>query len=351
MLVIALVAIGYQPPRRTDAQPVANAISTPNSAVTQPSVDQVLATNIAAGMAAQANLPVAANIANTSLSLAAQSQLDQSNANVIAKPQIVQPNATSRGLRTYKAVAGDTVDSVAAQFDVTSQTVRWANNLVSDALTPGQNLQIPSTNGVVYTVKGGDTPDSIASTYKVNPEVVVAYNDLEGLSSLPNGKQIIIPGGQLPADQQPGYVAPTQNSYTASGTNYYGNASSISSAMASASAGNQYAFGNCTWYAYNRRAELGRPIGSYWGNAATWAMYARSAGFAVDGVPAVGAIQQNGGGYGGYGHVAIVEQVVQGQYVRISEMNAYRAGGGFNRVDFYNMPWSEAVSGQYNYIH
>ena len=181
--------------------------------------------------------------------------------------------------------------------------------------------------------------------------MIVADNNLEGLKHLPSGKQIFIRGGQLPSDQQPGYTAPTQGGITSGGTNYYGDSGSINLAMASASAGNQYAFGNCTWYAYNRRAELGKPVGSYWGNAATWASYAQAAGYTVDGTPAVGAVQQSSGGYGGYGHVAVVEQVVPGKYVRISEMNAYRAGGGFNRVDFYNMPWAEAVSGQYNYIH
>jgi surface antigen len=59
----------------------------------------------------------------------------------------------------------------------------------------------------------------------------------------------------------------------------------------------------------------------------------------------------NGGGYGGFGHVAVVEEVVPGQYVRVSEMNAYRGGGGFNRVSYFNVPWGEATSGMYRYIH
>ena len=151
LLITALVAIGYQPPERVD-QSVANAVN-PSNVSEQPSVDQVLATNIAADIAAQANLPVAANIANTSLSLAAQSQLDQSNANVISKPQIVQPDSGSRSITKYKAAKGDTVETVANQFNITPQTVRWANNLVSDALTPGQSLTIPPADGVIYPLR------------------------------------------------------------------------------------------------------------------------------------------------------------------------------------------------------
>ncbi|HEX6416792.1 MAG TPA: CHAP domain-containing protein, partial [Candidatus Saccharimonadales bacterium] len=113
----------------------------------------------------------------------------------------------------------------------------------------------------------------------------------------------------------------------------------------------RYAANNCTWYAYERRMQLGRPIGSFWGNASTWAMYASAAGYLVNGNPAPGAVMQNGGGYAGYGHVAVVEQVVTGQYVRVTEMNAYRGGGGYGVVSTFDVPWGEAVSGMYRYIH
>ena len=347
LLVMSLVAIGYQPPQKSSAI-VANAAN-PTDIATQPSVDQVVATTVAANMAASANLPIAANIANTSLSLTAESQLDQTNASVISKPQIVQPNADNRAIRSYTAKAGDTVETVATQFGISPNTLRWANNLESDALSPGQKLQILPVDGVSYTVKGGDTVASLAQKYQANQEMIVAYNNLEMTTTLPAGQQLVIPSGVLPLNLRPGYVNPISEGR--SGLNYGGDASMINASQARASAGNQYAFGNCTWYAYNRRAELGMPIGSYWGNAATWSAYARAGGYLVNGTPTVGAVLQSGGGYGGFGHVAVVEQVVPGQYVRISEMNAYRAGGGFDRVDFYNMPWSDALSGMYNYIH
>ncbi len=43
---------------------------------------------------------------------------------------------------------------------------------------------------------------------------------------------------------------------------------------------------NCTWYVYERRLQLGRPISSFWGNANTWATSARAAGFVVNNTPA-----------------------------------------------------------------
>lgn len=114
------------------------------------------------------------------------------------------------------------------------------------------------------------------------------------------------------------------------------------------SAGNRYAWGNCTWYAYERRMQLGNPVGSFWGNASTWAYSASAAGYLVDGNPTPGAVMQNGGGAG---HVAIIEAVNPGVSVTISEMNGYRFGGGYARVGHGDISWGEATSGMYRYIH
>lgn len=350
LLIMSMVAIGYQPPQKTDG--VASAVATQSSTNTQPSVDQLVATRIAAGVAERADLPIANNVANLSVSLSAESQLAQTDTNVISKPQIVQPSASSRKVRHYTAKAGDTVDKVAKQFGVSATTIKWANDLSSDALEVGRTLVIPPVDGVMYTVAAGDTVKSIASKYKADPESIVAFNDLE-LSGLKPDRKIIIPGGNLPADERPGYVAPVaQPSYTASSSYGYG----IDPVLAGASNGNGYAFGNCTYYAYNRRVQLGLPVGSFWGNAATWAMYASAAGYRVDGSPSVGAIAQwnaySNSSIGYYGHVGIVEQVYPDGSITISEMNNY-AYGGFNVVDNRNGQHIYPGNGDWpsNFIH
>ena len=337
LLVISLVAIGYQPPQKVDS--VANAVETPvvsTPSTPQPSVDQLVATNVAAGIAERAELPVATNIANLSVSLSAESQLAQNDANVISKPQIIQPSASGRQVRQYTVKAGDTAVSIAMQFGLSPNTVKWANNLTGDAVEPGRQLAIPPVDGVVYTVKAGDTIDSIVSKYNADKERVVAFNDLE-IDGLIPGKQIVIPAGSLPENERPGYVAP--RSYGGYGSSY----SVVDARLAGASAGNRYAFGNCTWYAYERRMQLGRPVGSFWGNAATWAAYARAAGYLVNNTPVVGAVMQNGGGYG---HVAVVESVNADGSITISEMNY---AGNFNRVTSRTVDAGSV--GGFNYIH
>lgn len=346
---MSLVAVGYQPPERVTASASAVSVSSSDKPSATISVDDVVATSVAANIAQTANLPIATNVANLSQSLTAESVLTENESNIVTKPQIVELNADSRQIRTYTAKAGDTVGKIADRFGVSAQTIKWANNMTSDAVEAGRKVKILPVNGVIYTVSSGDSIESIASRYGANKAALIAFNDLE-ISGLKSGKQIIIPDGSLPRTERPGYTAP-QPSSSLAGVNYgsysggYGNSNPY---LAGASAGNRYAFGNCTWYAFERRAELGRPVGSFWGNAATWAAYAQAAGFTVDGTPAVGAVMQNGGGYG---HVAIVEAVVPGKSITISEMNGYRFGGGFNRVGTGQISWGEAVSGYFRYIH
>lgn len=343
LLVIALVSIGYQPPEQLNV--LANAstsTSTSEASQTMNTVDDLVATNVAANIAQTANLPVAANVSQLSQSMEAESLLVKSEDAVVAKPQIVEPTASNREVTSYTAVAGDTVQTIAAKFGVSADTIKWANDLSSDAVSAGATLKILPIDGILYTVKSGDTAESIAEQYKANSTEVLTFNDLD-LSGVTEGSQLIIPSGVLPENQRPGYVAPrSTSSYS-----YSGGSANVN--RATASVGNRYAFGNCTWYVYERRLQLGRPVGSFWGNARSWAAYGGAAGYTVNGTPAPGAVMQDSSGY--YGHVAVVESVNPGVSVTITEMNAYRFGGGFNRIGRGEISWGQAVNGYYRYIH
>ncbi|HRN90764.1 MAG TPA: LysM peptidoglycan-binding domain-containing protein, partial [Candidatus Saccharibacteria bacterium] len=187
-------------------------------------------------------------------------------------------------------VEGDTMDSIAASFNISKQTIKWANNMTSDSLTVGSKLKIPPVDGVLYTVKAGDTVDSIANRYDVDKTRLVLYNDLD-LGGMNAGDQIILPEGVLPSNERPGYVAPVVSfsSYAGQGTGFGGKTWYIKTGTPKL-AGNTYAHGNCTSYAYDRRIELGLPVSSQWGNAVTWAARAMSQGLKVDRTPSVGAV-------------------------------------------------------------
>jgi len=349
-LIISVIAIGYQPPQPSTAASVANAaeqtpLASPTTAANAPSVDEQVATDVAANLAEQTNMPVSSYVANMSVSLAAKTALAQTSDTAIVKPDIVQPTVSNHDVTNYTAVAGDTVPSVAAAHSLTADTVRWANNLTSDALTPGKVLVLPPVDGVIYTVKAGDTPDSLASTYQASKDRIISFNDLE-ISGLVPGSKIIIPSGILPENQRPGYQAPTSRTTLVNYGDGVDAGYRVASGISSVSAGNKYAWGNCTWYAYERRMQMGHPVGSYWGNANTWAYYARQDGFLVNRTPAVGAVLVDTSGY--FGHVAVVESVSSNGSITISEMNNY-AYGGFGVVDRRTISAGQAAA--YQYIH
>lgn len=338
VLLLSIVAVVHYRSSSSDAA-VAN-VSQPADVDQAVSLDEKVATDVAANFALQTQMPVAANVANLSTSLDAKKEIAQEDDTTIVKPQIVQPAADTREITTYKAKNGDTVQSIADQHGVSAQTIKWANDLQSDSVEDGRDVVIPPVDGVVYTTKEGDTVQSIAEKYKASQERIVSFNDLE-VAGVTKDMRIIIPGGVKPADPAP----VPQPGRTSNGQRTGDFSSTAHIARARASAGNAYAPGNCTWYAYERRAELGRPIGSFWGNASTWAMNGSAAGFAVNGTPAPGAIMQNGGGYAGYGHVAIVETLNPDGSITVSEMNY----AGFNVVSSRTIPAGQI--GNYRYIH
>ena len=326
-LIIVVVSIGYHAPQ--SSQVVANVANVSSlNQNDQTSVDNVVATSVAASIAQTANLPIAASVANLAISAQTKSDFPQSDNASASKPQIIESSVANRSVISYTVVSGDTIDALATKYGISKQTIKWANSLTSDNLSPDWVLKILPVDGVLYTVKTGDTVDSIASKYGVDKTRFVLYNDLDVSGLVPN-TVIILPSAVLPTDEQPGYVAPSSNYYFKSG-----------------SVGNLYAMGNCTWYAYERRMQLGTPVGSYWGNANTWAIAASNTGYVVDHNPLPGAVLVDE--YGWAGHVAVVESVSSNEDIVISEMNN-SAYGGWNRVN--NRTISAGQAAVYKYIH
>lgn len=346
LLIITLLTLSYGGKSFTsqsNASVTAQASSSSANSSTQEkvSVDQLSASSAVAQLAEMANLPVAGDLREATTNLYIKKQLSQNDAEVISKPQIVQPTtSTERGIADYVAQAGDTMDSIAAKFGVSAQTVKWANKTTSDTVEEGKTLIVPRTDGVVYTVAAGDTVAALADKYKVSAERIVLYNDLATGEEPAAGVRLVLPNGDLPETERPGYVAPAPRPVYSYGGNS-GDVLSSSYGYARVYAGNRYALGNCTWYAYERRAAMGRPIASLWGNATSWAASARAAGFLVNKTPAPGAIFQYGGGYG---HVGIVESV-DSEYLYVTDMNY----AGYNVVTSRKIPLSSTA--HYNYIH
>lgn len=103
-------------------------------------------------------------------------------------------------IRVYTVREGDSLSEVAEMFDVTANTILWANDLSkSTGIQPGQTLVILPIAGVRHIVKSGDSIESIAKKYEGDADEILSFNQLASASELRVGETLIIPGGELHA--------------------------------------------------------------------------------------------------------------------------------------------------------
>ncbi len=102
-------------------------------------------------------------------------------------------------ISTYVVHQGDSLASISKMFDVSVNTVLWANNLSRGSkLTVGQTLVILPVSGVEHTVKKGDSIESISKKYRADPDEVRTYNGLSLGDTLDVGAVVIVPDGEMP---------------------------------------------------------------------------------------------------------------------------------------------------------
>jgi len=218
-------------------------------------LDTISAADIAANIAKAAKLPEAVTVTNQADSYNARLVSANVDQTIVTKPQLVAGGSKSRkDIQKYTTVNGDTVSSLASKFGITSDSIRWSNNLTGDSIPTGKLLTIPPRNGVVYKVARGDTIDSIAQKYHADKNQLITFNDIEISGLPPIGENILIPDGVQPTSP----VAATSGGYVDSGVVY---------GFAPVFGGNGYTYGYCTYYAASRVA-----VPSNWGNANTWAI-------------------------------------------------------------------------------
>ncbi|MCW1908508.1 MAG: LysM peptidoglycan-binding domain-containing protein [Candidatus Saccharibacteria bacterium] len=289
------------------------------TAATVGPVDEVSSADIAVHVARLVNLYEKSSVANNADSLNAQMAIASGEETILSKPQIAATDTkTKLDIVRYVTVDGDTISNLATKFGVTSDSIKWSNSLTGNTLAAGKELYIPPRNGIVYTVKTGDTPESLATKFRANKDQIIVFNDAE-ISGLVAGQRIVIPDGSVQA-----VATTTYSGFSFGASAIYGF--------------NGYDYGWCTWYAANRRAQLGNPVPSNLGNAYSWYILAQRAGLPTGTVPQVGAVAVNQGG----NHVSVVEQVNPDGSFWISEMNSRgqvsitdpTPAGGWNRLDY-----------------
>ena len=123
---------------------------------------------------------------------------------------------TKNIITEYIVEEGDSLWSIATQFNISLNTILWANNLNQNSLLKvGQKLIILPVSGVLHHVKAGDTISDIAKTYKGKTEEIIAFNNLSGEGEVFIGDIIIIPNGvpSVSSSQQATVWVPLASSY------------------------------------------------------------------------------------------------------------------------------------------
>lgn len=113
-----------------------------------------------------------------------------------------RPNGWTDKAIDYTVQKGDSVFGIAKQFNITPESVMWANYDVlkdnPDMLSIGQVLKIPPTNGILYKWQSGDTLQGVADRFGAKVEDILTWpgNDLDISNPvIAPGTYIMVPGG------------------------------------------------------------------------------------------------------------------------------------------------------------
>lgn len=305
------------------------------------SADQLSELYVVASLSSSFDLASVDTVSGNYVSASVLREISQTSTDRIEKPGYVAVQ-TARGVINYIVAEGDTMESIAQKRGLTTDQIRWSNNLKTTDVAVGQVLTIPSISGIVYTVKNGDTPESLATRYHSDQVSIRSVNDLEN-SQMVVGMQIVLPGGILPETERPEYVPAYTYSYRGD-TSDRQNMRVVYDAV-TAGGNNRMVWGQCTYYAWWWRWANGNPLpDALTGDAKYWAVNARRLGMQVDNIPSAGAVFQTTAGW--WGHVGIVLNVNADGSLLVREMNyGYRS----NVVTESIIPASSV--GNFSYIH
>ncbi|MDQ5957084.1 MAG: hypothetical protein QG614_58 [Patescibacteria group bacterium] len=126
-------------------------------------------------------------------------------------------------IQVYEVKDKDTLSDIAKLFDVSKNTIAWANDIKNGVVKPGEILIILPIDGVKHTVKKGDTLASIAKKYKADKVDIEEFNNIKD-GELALGEEIVIPDGTMFFDAPAKTNVKTsvkKTLYASAGTGYY----------------------------------------------------------------------------------------------------------------------------------
>ena len=123
------------------------------------------------------------------------------------------PEAQRKTIIEHIIETGDTISSIAEQYNISVDTILWANDLSKNSvIQPGKKLVILPVTGVLHIVKSKDTLSEISAKYKIKLDEIIAINKIEN-NKIYIGDILIIPNGKKLSSSS--YIAkiPLVNNY------------------------------------------------------------------------------------------------------------------------------------------
>ncbi len=104
------------------------------------------------------------------------------------------PEEAAQRIEEYVVQPGDSLSIIARKFNVSTNTIRWANEIRGDRIRTGQKLLILPVDGVLHLTEEQDTPRKLANLYNVEVDILP--------DQIYIGDVLVIPGGEMPEKEQ-----------------------------------------------------------------------------------------------------------------------------------------------------
>jgi len=102
------------------------------------------------------------------------------------------PEARTETL-VYKVLSRDSLTSIAKKFNISIDTIVWANSLTNRTIKTNMNLVILPVSGVLHEIRSGESVESIADVYHVPAQQIYAFNKGKILTE---GVKLVVPGAE-----------------------------------------------------------------------------------------------------------------------------------------------------------
>ena len=100
-------------------------------------------------------------------------------------------------IEVYEVKNNDNIKDIAKLYNVSVNTIVWANDIKNKKVKEGDILIILPVTGVKHIAKEGDTVESIAKLYKADKQDILEFNSFALDIKISKGDEVIVPDGEM----------------------------------------------------------------------------------------------------------------------------------------------------------